>query len=133
MFARKLLRPFGSISTSDIKKEIRTVAKLCRPGLHPNIVPVLSLGKLRDSSCYYIDMELCALNLDAYIQRKWTTRVLEGLPQFVKVDTLPIEHQLEQIRLILSDITNGVAFLHSRKAVHRDLKPANGINPRQSI
>jgi serine/threonine protein kinase len=78
-------------------------------------------------------MELCALNLDAYIQRKWTTRVLEGLPQFVKVDTLPIEHQLEQIRLILSNITNGVAFLHSRKTVHRDLKPANGINPRRSI
>jgi len=71
-------------------------------------------------------MELCAISLDAYIQRKWSSVVMEKLPQFVKVDSLSTDLQWAQIRTIATDTASGIAFLHTQKAIHRDLKPANG-------
>lgn len=79
---------------------------------------------------YYLDMELCDLNLDTYIRRDWTKPGLRRkVPNFVDVDNLPLEFQLAQIGDIMKDITSGVAFIHSQKEVHRDLKPKNSNSP----
>jgi serine/threonine protein kinase len=69
-------------------------------------------------------MELCDLNLDHYIQRKWPDGIKEKAPYFVNVDGTPTK--LVQIWKIISDISSGLTFIHTKKEIHRDLKPQNG-------
>ena len=65
-FARKLIRPFGTVRTEDIQTELRALDKLCKSG-HPHIVQVLRNGSLNSEvQLYFIDMELCDFNLEQY-------------------------------------------------------------------
>lgn len=105
---------------------MRAVAKLCNPGAHRNIVAVLEFGKLPRSYFHFLDMELCDLSLEAYIQRKWTQDVKIKLSHLIEVDELPELARLSQVGNIMHDIVAGVAFIHSHKEIHRDLKPQNG-------
>jgi len=98
------------------------VEKLCKGGTHKNIVEVIRLGVL-STSLYFLDMELCDLNLETWITRKWDERIEKKLPYFT-VD-LPSRMRFWHVRGIMEDVANGTAFIHSRREVHRDLKPRN--------
>jgi len=97
---------------------------VCRRPLHPNIVAVLKLGPLPQTPYYFIDMELCDLNLAEYIHRRTPLSPSESIPYFVKDAEPPLKAQ--QIWSIMYEIAKGLAFMHSLRVAHRDLKPANG-------
>ena len=46
----------------------RNIEKLCKLGIHENIVSVLQHGKLSNSAFYFFDMKLCDFNLETYAQ-----------------------------------------------------------------
>ena len=102
------------------------VRKLCGPMAHKNIVEVFGVGKLPHSMCWYIDMELCDLNLETYILRKWTSALHKSVPFFTNIETSPISIKISQIAATMNDIARGVVYIHSYDMVHRDLKPRNG-------
>ena len=122
MFARKLVR-ITQRTQNEIEIEAKAIQKVCGKGSHPHIVEVLRIGELRNSSDYFIDMELCDLNLADYIYSE-TPR--DGLPFYNKVASPPLRAQ--QIWYVLIHIASGLKFMHSIRMVHRDLKPANGKN-----
>jgi hypothetical protein len=65
---RKLIRPWADISQLDIDNKVHTINKLCKSN-HPNIVQILGYGWLKpDGAFYFIDMELCKISLEKYIQ-----------------------------------------------------------------
>lgn len=100
-----------------IGNELRTIEKLCRPGSHENIVSVFESGKLKSSSCFFIDMELCDLSLADYMQGRQT--------EDLKMKAVAPDN-LSQIWDIMEAIANGLTFIHSLNEAHRDLKPSNG-------
>jgi len=103
---------------------VRAVDKLCKLGAHPNIVPVFRRGKFNSSDYYYLDMELCDLNLEKYLKRDWTASMREKFPFFSC--EMPPEMRMSQVWEIMENIRNGVAFIHELHEIHRDLKPRNG-------
>lgn len=109
------MRVLGNVRQTDIDNEIRAVNKLCKSS-HPNIVQVLGLGQLRpDSTWFYIDMELCSISLETYMN---ADESLASLPKWVSESL--------QICDIFTQILNGLAFIHENGEVHRDLSPQNG-------
>lgn len=115
MFARKVVRPFGVLSESDVKNEVRAVDKLC-DGSHINIIKIFGHGWLRNTPYYYFDMELCDSSLEDYIRD--TESNSSSVDQTGELKT--------QIMKIMTDIACGLYFIHSQGEVHRDLKPRNG-------
>ena len=67
VFARKLIRPFGDITTEEILKEAKVLSKFAMNVDAKNLVSVIRHGWLADTPYYYIDMELCEANLTEYI------------------------------------------------------------------
>lgn len=114
------MRPFGGVTDDDIRNEFRALDKICtRAAL--NIVQVWRHDSLRHSGFSFIDMELCDLNLEDYIQRKWPLR----LSQTNFLD-FPSNYRTI-ISDIMIDIASGLGFIHGLQEVHRDLKPRNGL------
>ena len=121
-FARKTIRAFvGNVSEEDIRNEARAIAKLCITS-HDNIISVLGHDRLSPTSViYFIDMELCSINLEEYIQGTkvgvrglidWNTACNEGQQQFL-------------LFAIMQQLLSGLAFIHGLDEVHRDLTPQN--------
>ena len=108
----------------------RAVEKLCHVNTHRNIVALLRTGAFPSSGApiYYLDMELCDLDLASYIIRDWTKADHRKVINFVDIDLLPLNFQLDQISSIMKDVASGLAFIHSHREVHRDLKPKNSIS-----
>jgi ankyrin repeat protein len=123
-FARKLLHIPGPDHRRDVDNEVRAIMRLCRNG-HRNIVSVLKFGDLRDSAYYFIDMELCDLNLAVYIHRAEPPNPSESLPYFIK--DASSELRAVQIWNIMRQLAGGIKYIHGSDLVHRDVKPANGI------
>ena len=98
--------------------------KLCRKG-HKNIVSVLKFGELHNSAYYFIDMELCDLNLGTYIHRIEPPNPLESLPYFIKDASADLRAM--QIANIMTQVAGGIKYIHGHDLVHRDVKPANGM------
>jgi len=108
------------LSENEILNEFRAIKKLCVDHSHKNLVAVYRYGKLPDSLYYYIDMELCELNLEEYIHEfefKLSSTSQE-LPSLLPLDT-------KSLMLIMRDVSRGLAFIHENDEVHRDIKPRN--------
>jgi serine/threonine protein kinase len=122
------VRPFASITTSDIANEARVISKLCNRSTSTNIVKITGHGWYASgfSTYYFIDMEFCSKNLDDHIKLQAQNSRLpihylemgRRRPFFLSMMEIFFNHGMEIIR--------GLNFLHSLGEVHRDLKPQNG-------
>ena len=83
----------------------------------------MNCGQLSSPSYYFIDMELCDLNLEDYIKR---TPELQRVP-FMTAE-LPSRLRMVMIWHIMNDVLNGLVFIHAASCVHRDIKPRNSNN-----
>src|SRR5271170_2594932 len=135
-FARKLIRPFGSVTKKDIENEVKAITDIRASSGHGNVIRFLDHGPLSASDYYYIDMELCDFNLDKYVHSPNRSLLLPGRfklgeskeslkPAFCE-EWISIREQRENVWTIMDHITAGVEFLHGRGLAHRDLKPQNG-------
>ena len=124
-FARKLLRAIvGNVTEKDIENEKRAIEKLCDTP-HDNIIKILEHGRFSNQSpFYFIDMELCAINLEEYIRGSKT-----GIRGLVDWEIALKEGQHEFLIIaIMQQLLSGLAFIHDRGEVHRDLTPQNGMS-----
>jgi serine/threonine protein kinase len=113
----------SGVRLKDIQNEIRAVEKLCVKSTHENIVSVLQHGNLADSPYYFFDMDLCAFNLETYLLLLWKeTKDDIGM----EVPQCRDRSSMRSIWNIMSQIANGLAFIHTHHEIHRDLKPRNG-------
>src|SRR5215471_3691035 len=121
-FARKLIRLGGIIRQEHIDNEVRAIMKLCQSN-HPNIVQVLDFGWLEvDGATYFIDMKLCEISLEKYIQG-------ETINDLINWNTVRIRNEVhEQAYKIMQQILNGLIYIHCLNEVHRDLSPNNGTS-----
>ena len=108
---------------TDIIKEFTVVQKLCEPGVHKNVVAVLGCGRL--PLLYFIDMELCELNLGTYISRKWNRELEQSVSLLSEIHS-SATREISQMGYVMTDIGRGVEYIHSHEMIHRDLKPQNG-------
>jgi serine/threonine protein kinase len=128
-----VLRPFVVVTREDIEREAQTVVAISENGGHPNVLDLLKHEWLAPSLYYFIDMELCDLNLSEYVHGE-RSKYLETCSETDATmhnaiyvgENCSTELKLRNIWTIMSDITEGIAFIHKREHVHRDLKPQNG-------
>jgi serine/threonine protein kinase len=110
-------------------KEVEAIEKLFVDGTPSNIVAVLKHGSLPESSYYYIDMEFCMCNLEAYIKGRHPETFDATLnPRLMSRGTFH-DSQTMNIWDIATELSRGIQFIHEHKQVHRDLKPRNGRHP----
>ena len=112
-----------SIDERLIRREVEAIKKLCGLDTHRNIIQVLNHGHLSNPILYFIDMELCDLNLQDYIHSENPLN-LTGLVLYFSRGG-GVESCLE-IWTVMSQIACGVEYIHRQNLVHRDIKPANG-------
>jgi len=119
---RKLIRPWAGIRQAEIDNEVRAINRLCKSN-HPNIVQVLNFGRLKtDGVFYFIDMELCEISLENYIQGG----TINGL---IVWNTIRICNKVHKHAYkIMQQVLNGVIYIHCCNEVHRDLSPNNGTS-----
>jgi serine/threonine protein kinase len=105
----------------EIQNEVRVINKLGANGGHQNIINVLGHGWLNDR--YYFDMELCIFNLEDYIVSN--SRETFSLPKYLSPSAMKDEQGCLSLWGIISQITNGLTYIHIQHELHRDLKPRN--------
>ena len=126
------MRPFGKSGEKAIANEIVAIIELCNIGKHQNIVDILRHGRCLDSEYYFIDMELCDLDLHAYIYDEMragasATPVIRPSSNLAFVGKhCSLQLRLQNAFTIVTHIVNGLGFAHRNQFVHRDLKPSNG-------
>lgn len=105
----------------DILNEIKVMDKLCH-GEHENIVEVYGHGLLSpNQTFYYIDMEVCDLNLKEYLKsEKRNIRGLLDWPKAINDGQVPFI-----FCAIIQQIIRGLIFIHDHGEAHRDLNPRN--------
>jgi hypothetical protein len=81
------------IPSAVVQNEARAIRKLCGQGNHPNIVAVINHGQLPNAPYYFIDMELCDINLHDYIYRETPIDPSESIPFFMKDAPPPLKAQ----------------------------------------
>jgi serine/threonine protein kinase len=133
-----LLRPFGQTTKEDIENEVKAVTKICATAGNKNIIRILRHSPLPSTDYYYIDMELCDVNLAAYINPSYDRKLLVPTEELqnakrpvVVTVRRPVSYagyrvSIENTYTIMSHIVSGLEFLHSHRLAHRDLKPQNG-------
>lgn len=119
-----MVRAFaGDISEEGIRAEAHTIEELGKTS-HDNIIHIFDHGRFSAASpMYFIDMELCEIDLEAYISIK--KRGIRGL---VDWDVALGEGQCEFLIIaILQQLLAGLSFMHKHNMVHRDMAPQNGM------
>lgn len=106
-----------------IKNEMRIIDKVRENGGHSNIITILNYGRLNEER-YYFDMELCILNLEDYILGDFKS--ILGNRKYYYPDFSRDTLSCLSLWGILSQIAQGLEFLHVNNEMHRDLKPRNG-------
>jgi serine/threonine protein kinase len=103
--------------------------------IHRNLVKVFKV-EYSNERLLFIDMEYCEHNLRQHLRQKmeneWKTYPYDQL----KVENRPDMPEMAEVWLrdlregceIVSQIAEGLKFLHWRGVVHRDLKPENGTS-----
>jgi len=102
--AVKLLPPelaFRSDIRSRFLREAETAAQLS----HPNIVPIYNVEE-RDNLVYFIMAYIAGDNLAVRLQKEGAMNP-------------------EDVRRILREVADALAYAHKRNVVHRDIKPDN--------
>lgn len=112
-----MLHQYPQFKPDQIAAEVKAICELC-DGKHHNLIHFFSFGELEDD-WFYIDMELCDFTLTDYI---YYNRTADELPCFDSLDSRSV---VQQIWDIITQIADGVKFIHEMKYVHRDLKPNN--------
>jgi serine/threonine protein kinase len=94
-----------------------------------NIVQVFQYGKHEIGGGYYVDMELCDLNLDRYLEGE----ELPNLKKWSELRKRAVQYgTTSDIFDIVGDIIDGLIFIHGQGEAHRDLTPQNSttfLNP----
>lgn len=114
-FARKLIK-LNMIDTAEISRQIAVLKQLAN---HDNIIELFGHGDFfdRDSLYIFIDMQLCDFTLEEYNKGRWmVSRFHDCTPQLKE----------KRIWTVMTQIAQGLHFIHSKNLVHRDLKPRNG-------
>lgn len=123
------MRPFGSLTRSEIENELKVIDELSTGGGHPNIIVVLCHDwRGPPFSFYFIDMELCDTSLHHYIHGDWLLNHPQSANTVFVTKDSPISTRVLNVWVIMSHIMRGVEFIHSHKQVHRDLKPRNSTH-----
>jgi serine/threonine protein kinase len=104
------------LESGPVRNELRAIKKLC-DRTHENIIHVFASGELADSGHGFVDMALCAFNLNEYNKSNWTYDVAHGHSPDLIAD---------RIWRIMQQIANGLVFIHNNGEFHRDIKPQNG-------
>jgi serine/threonine protein kinase len=117
-----------STNDRDLLNEIRAIEKLCNK-YNRNIVELFRHGSLQNSLFYAIDMELCDVNLQTYIQTDFDPSQPNIEPVSIyKLEYLDRSQRITKWRGIVSimlDVLYRLKFIHACDEVHRDLKPTN--------
>lgn len=117
----------GNVTDEDIEKEVAVIVQMCTTG-HGNIVQILRHDWFSSGSIYFIDMELCNLNLHDYIYR--TQEYSQYASSFSNDSTFVVEDASTHLKLvniwtIIDHVAQGLEFIHEKHYIHRDLKPVN--------
>ncbi|MBA3457306.1 MAG: protein kinase [Deltaproteobacteria bacterium] len=118
-----------------LKREFRAVASL----RHPNLVELYELVA-HDRSCYFTMEYLRGIDPRRYVEHHSTRTALPleeahtaasdgpALRPPTSVFSRPVPVvDFARIRSVLTQLAEGLAFLHARGVIHRDIKPSNAI------
>lgn len=111
----------GTVRVDDFETEVKAMKMVCQQRSHLNVIRLFDDGTIVPNSLYYIDMELCDINLEQYINGIGTIVGFHRLRDWAKS-----EPDLFLITAIMQQLLSGLAFIHMQGQVHRDLKPRNG-------
>ena len=107
----------------DYKNEVAAMKTLCNKS-HTNMIQYIADGSIVSNpaeSFHFIDMELCDINLNQYINGTLNVAGIHGLPVWNKENP-----DIFLITAIIQQLLSGLAFMHKEDKVHRDLDPRNG-------
>lgn len=70
------MRPFGSVTRNDIENKARVLRALSQEGGYKNLLRIWDHRWLAELVYYYIDIELCDLNLHNYLHLQREVKAL---------------------------------------------------------
>jgi serine/threonine protein kinase len=122
LFARKIIWR----SDDAAENELRIIDRF-RSRRHQHVVAIIGHGQLEPLNRIYIDMQLCDMNLDNYLYSNTGGNLL-GITSPAPPQACTFPENMQNACTIISQISEGVGFLHQENLVHRDLKPSNGTS-----